>query len=164
MIPRSIPHVRFTLAVASTVAAVTLLCATDTAEPLRTALAVMAPRIPDARELAAYARGDGEGVAGDQDLDLVKREEREYAQALRARIDALANTAFAVDADDGASDDFVAWRDLKSRQEHLEAKLASIRTVTPDEWPLLRENLDQELLGVGRVTRTASRMPTVTPR
>lgn len=158
---RRIPHVRVTLSVAATVAAVTLLCATDTAEPRETALAALAPIMPDTPDLTA---DDDAEVGGDQDLDLVQRQQHDYAQAIRARIEALANTAFTVNADDPSSDDYVLWRDLRARQEHLEAELASLRAVAPDEWPLLRETLDEELGRSTRASRTAARMPAVMPR
>lgn len=161
MKPRHIPHVRFTLSVAATIAAVTLLCATDTAEPRDTAVAALAPLIADTPDLTAQ---DDQEIAGDQDLALVERQERDYAQVLRSRIDALGNSAFTVNADDPASDDFALWRELKARQERFEAELASLRAVTPDEWPLLRENLDDELGGPTRGSRTAARMPAVVPR
>ena len=164
MKPRHIPHVRFTLSVAATIAAVTLLCATDTAEPRATAIATLAPLMPDTPDVPDLTAQDDEEIAGDQDLALVQRQKGDYAQVLRSRIDALGNTAFTVNADDPASDDFALWRDLKARQEHFEAELASLRAVTPDEWPLLRENLDDELGGSARGSRRAARTPAVVPR
>ena len=150
-------HPRFSVPIAATVTVIALMCATDTAESPESAMAVMTS-VPS--DIPAQAV-DVAALASDQDLVVTKRE---YAQALRARIDALANTAFAVNADDTTSDDYEAWLDLEARQERLESELASIAVVSPDEWSLLRENIDAELGGRTRALRTAARMQTVVPR
>jgi hypothetical protein len=158
-------HPRFTLPIGATIAFVTLVCATDTAEPPRHAENALADVSADSSDMLARERSFStsadtrDAPALPDNLDDTEREKEPYAKALRARIEALSNTAFAVDADQASSDDFDAWRDLQTRRQRLEVELASLGVVTADEWPLLRENLDAELGVVRRDMRTAARLP-----